>query len=245
MRKMTRLCRKAATGGAGSASRAGSKARSHDRGDPGMKKASNTALAIGAGYLLGRKHKLRLALVLATATATGRLGGAATQAVKRGGSLLGASDAMGTLSPDLGKVMSTVRGDLAGAGKAAVQAAVASRIESLTDSLHERTEGLRNPPEPDEPGEEEEEEAEQGEPDEPHEPDRRGSGGRPRGRGRGESRPSARRDSERPRRREHDDPGSDRPRRRREPESSDSKRPARRPSSDGGSGSPSARRRGK
>jgi hypothetical protein len=207
-----------------------------------MKKASNVALAIGAGYLLGRKHKLRLALVLATATATGRLGGAATQAIKRGGSLLGSSDAMGKLSPDLGKVMSTVRGDLAGAGKAAVQAAVATRIESLTDSLHERTEGLRNPPEPDEPEEEEAEEAEQEEPDEP---DRRGRGERPRGRGRGESRPSARRDSERPRRREQDDRGSDRSRRGREPESSESKRPARRPSSDGGSGSASDRRRGK
>ena len=212
-----------------------------------MKKASNVALAIGAGYLLGRKHKLRLALVLATATATGRLGGAASQAIKRGGSLLGSSDAMGKLSPDLGKVMSTVRGDLAGAGKAAVQAAVASRIESLTDSLHERTEGLRNPPEPDEPEYEEEEGAQEegAQQEEPGEPDRRGRGERPRGRGRGESRPSARRGSERPRRREQDDRGSDRPRRGREPESSESKRPAHRPSSDGGSGSASARRRGK
>jgi hypothetical protein len=207
-----------------------------------MKKASNVALAIGAGYLLGRKHKLRLALVLATATATGRLGGAATQAIKRGGSLLGSSDAMGKLSPDLGKVMSTARGDLAGAGKAAVQAAVATRIESLTDSLHERTEGLRNPPEPDEPEEEEAEEAEQ---EEPGEPDRRGRDGRPRGRGRGESGPGARRNSERPRRREQDDRGSDRSRRGREPESSESKRPVRQPSSDGGSGSLSDRKRGK
>jgi hypothetical protein len=207
-----------------------------------MKKASNVGLAIGVGYLLGRKHKLRLALLLATATATGRLGGAATQAIKRGGSLLGSSDAMGKLSPDLGKVMSTVRGDLAGAGKTAVQAAVASRIESLTDSLHERTEGLRNPPEPHEPEEEEEEAAEQEEPDEP---DRHGRGERPGGRGRGESRPSARRDSERPRRREQDDRGSDRARRHREPESRESERPAGRPISDGGSGSPSAHRRGK
>jgi hypothetical protein len=110
-----------------------------------MKKASNVALAIGAGYLLGRKRKLRLALAVAGAAASGKLGSVATQAVKRGGSRVGSSEALGKLSPELAGVMGTVREDLADAGKAAVRTAAASRINRLTDSLHERAEVMRNP----------------------------------------------------------------------------------------------------
>ncbi|MGN6676236.1 MAG: hypothetical protein ACTHKL_00445 [Streptosporangiaceae bacterium] len=200
-----------------------------------MNKASTVALAIGAGYLLGRKRKLRMALIVASAAATGRVGDVAANALKRGGSLAASSGAMGKLSPELTKVMGTVRGDLADAGKAAVQAAMASRIESLTDSLHDRAEGLRNPAEPDE-----------GEQDQPDDSDRRGGSERPRSRSGGGSRPSARRDSERPRRGKPDDRGGERPRRRREPEGNgEIKRPARRSSADGESRTSSSRRRGK
>jgi hypothetical protein len=199
-----------------------------------MNKASTVALAIGAGYLLGRKRKLRLALIIASAAATGRVGDVAANALKRGGSLAGSSEMLGKLSPELTKVAGTMGGQLADAGKAAVQAAVASRVESLTDSLHDRAEGLRNPAEPDE-----------GEQDQADEPDRRGGGERPRGRSRGETRPSARRDSERPRRKT-DDRGGDRPRRRREPEGNgEIRRPARQSSADGESRTSSSRRRGK
>jgi hypothetical protein len=199
-----------------------------------MNKASTVALAIGAGYLLGRKRRLRLALIVASAAATGRVGDVAAKALKGGGSAATSSEALGKLSPELSKVMGTMRGELADAGKAAVQAAVASRIESLTDSLHDRAEGLRNPAEPDE-----------GEQDQPDEPDRRG-GERPRGRGSGETRPSDRRDSERPRRPKPDDRGRDRSRRRREPEGNgEIQRPARQSSTDGESRASSASRRGK
>ncbi|MGN6792848.1 MAG: hypothetical protein ACTHJW_10745 [Streptosporangiaceae bacterium] len=203
-------------------------------GESRMNKASNVALAIGAGYLLGRKRKLRLALVLASAAATGRVGGVAAKAIKRGGSLVGSSDAIGKLSPELGSLMSTMRGDLADAGKAAVQAAVSSRIESLTGSLHDRAEGLRSPAQP----EQQEEEV-------TDEPDRDGRAERPRGRGRGETRPSARRDPQRPRRRESDDRGGGRPRRRAPEDGGETNRSARQSSADGKSRTPSARRRGK
>lgn len=112
-----------------------------------MKNASSIVLAICAGYLLGRKRRLRLAAAIAAAAASGKLGGLASQAIKRGGDMLGSSDLLGSLSPELGQIATTVRGDLTDAGKAAAQAALTSRIESLTESLHERAEALRSPAE--------------------------------------------------------------------------------------------------
>ena len=212
-----------------------------------MKKASNVALAIGAGYLLGRKRKGRVALVLAGAAATGKLGGVATQAIKRGGSVVGSSEAVSNLSPELGNVMGTVKGDLADAGKAAVRAAAAGRINRLTDSLHERAEGIRSPR--DEEVEEAEAEAEEQEPEE--------SDDRRRGRRAdrdasdvGSGSGSGRRDTARPPRREPRARNTDRPSRRRESERGDhgggpSRRAAKRPAVDGGSRSSSARKRGK
>jgi hypothetical protein len=210
-----------------------------------MKKASNVALAIGAGYLLGRKRKGRLALLLAGAAATGKVGGVATQAIKRGGSLLGSSEAVGNLSPELGNVMGTVKGDLADAGKAAVRAAAAGRINRLTDSLHERAESIRSPraEEEDEP----EAEAEEQEPEEADDDSRNGRRTDRDAAGVGSG--SGRRDTARPRRREASARDTDRPSRRREPERGDQgggprRRAAKRPASDGGSRQ-SARKRGK
>ena len=207
-----------------------------------MKKASNVALAIGAGYLLGRKRKGRLALVLAGAAATGKLGGVATQAIKRGGSLVGSSEAVGNLSPDLGNVMSTVKGDLADAGKAAVRAAAAGRINRLTDSLHERAEGIRSP------RDEEEDEAEPGAEEQESDDDSRTDGTDRDAAGVGSG--SGRRDTARPRRREPSARDTDRPSRRRESERGDhgggpSRRAAKRPAADAASRSSSARKRGK
>jgi hypothetical protein len=160
-------------------------------------KSSNVALAIGVGYLLGRKRRLRLAMTLAAVTATGGLGGLAAQAAKRGGTLVGSSGVAEKLSPEVGKVVSTMRSDLADAGKAAAQAAIASRIEKLSDSLHERAQGIRNPVEEAEEGEEPEEF-----PEEPEGPEVRQDVPQPRGREAGEPSHKARRDSDRPSRRE-------------------------------------------
>jgi hypothetical protein len=209
-----------------------------------MKKASSVALAIGGGYLLGRKRKWRLAMLLAGAAATGKVGGMATQVIKRGGSAAAPSGALtgalGNLSPELGKVMGTVRGDLADAGKAAVRAAAVNRINQLTDSLAERAEGIRSPRDADE-GEAQEREPQEREPEEP---DEGGGGAADTGPG------SGRREGARPRRREPSGRDTeDRPRRRREPERGDrgggpGRRAANRPAA-GGSRSAPARKGGK
>lgn len=107
-----------------------------------MKDNSRVALALAAGYVLGRRHKLRTAAVLAGAAATGRLGSLGSAVVKRatGG---GSGGLLEKVAPQLGGITSTVRSELANAGKAAAMAVVNNRIESLSDSLHQRTEALR------------------------------------------------------------------------------------------------------
>jgi hypothetical protein len=87
---------------------------------------------MGAGYVLGRKHKMRLALLLGAAAASGRLPSAPGELLKR--SPLGS--ATGLDKAGLG-------GRLAQAGKAAAVTVASSQIESITDRLHSRAESLR------------------------------------------------------------------------------------------------------
>lgn len=110
-----------------------------------MKGGTQAAVAIGVGYLLGRRRKLRRATLVAAAAASGGFGGLGSAALRRGAKLLGSTEMISKISPQLGEVTDTVRNDLVGAGKAAVTAAVSNRIGSLTDSLHERAEMIRNP----------------------------------------------------------------------------------------------------
>jgi hypothetical protein len=110
-----------------------------------MKGGARTALAIGVGYTLGRRRKMRMATVLAMAAATGGIGGFGPAALKRGVKLLNSTDLAGSLSPQVTEIVDTLRGDLLDAGKAAATAAVSSRIESFSDTLHNRAETLRNP----------------------------------------------------------------------------------------------------
>ena len=147
-----------------------------------MKGSTRAAVALGVGYMLGRRRKLRAATVMAVATAAGgtSLGG---MILRRGTKYLGSTDAIGKLAPQVGEMVDVVRGDLIGAGKAAATAAVNNRVDALTGSLHERAERLRNPgeagedaedyadDEPDEPDELEDEEPEEAAP-------RRGGRGR-------------------------------------------------------------------
>jgi len=111
-----------------------------------MKCSTQAALAIGAGYLLGRRRKLRAATVMAVATAVGgtSLGGIA---LRQGAKLLVNTGTLDKMPPQVADLVDVVRGDLLDAGKAAATAAVTNRIDSLTDSLHERAERIRNPEE--------------------------------------------------------------------------------------------------
>jgi hypothetical protein len=110
-----------------------------------MKGGAQAALALGVGYILGRRRKMRLATMLALGAATGGIGRLGPAAVRRGAKYLGSTDIAGALGPQVGEIVSTIRGDLLDAGKAAAATAVSSRIESLSDNLHERAETLRNP----------------------------------------------------------------------------------------------------
>ena len=109
-----------------------------------MKGSMRAATAIGVGYLLGRRRKLRTATFMAVATAVGgtTVGGLL---LKRGMKMLNSTEAFGKIAPQLTEITDTVRGDLLTAGKAAATAAVSNRVDSLTGSLHDRAEQLRNP----------------------------------------------------------------------------------------------------
>lgn len=109
-----------------------------------MKGGMRAATAIGIGYVLGRRKKFKTATLMAAATAAGStaIGGVF---LKRGMKMLGNADALGKISPQLGELAETVRGDLLGAGKAAAAAAVSNRVDALTDSIAGRAERLRNP----------------------------------------------------------------------------------------------------
>lgn len=139
-----------------------------------MKGGTGAAVAIGVGYVLGRRRKMRLATMLAIGTATGGLAGLGGAALRRGSQALGSADVLGKLGPQFGDIADTVRGDLVEAGKAAAVGALTGRIESLTDSLHDRAEGLRNPAARDESDQDEdradedayEDESDEDEPDE-------------------------------------------------------------------------------
>lgn len=110
-----------------------------------MKAGAQAALALGVGYVLGRRRKLRMTTMLAGAAAAGGVGSLGGVALKRGLKMLSSTGALGGLGPQLGEIAETVRGDLVDAGKAAALAAVNERIGSLSDTLHDRAESLRNP----------------------------------------------------------------------------------------------------
>jgi hypothetical protein len=110
-----------------------------------MKGGAQTALALGVGYILGRNRKMRLATMLAVGAATGGAAKLGPAALRQGTKYLGKTDIAGALGPQVTEIVNTVRGELLDAAKGAATAAVTSRIDSLSDNLHERAETLKNP----------------------------------------------------------------------------------------------------
>jgi hypothetical protein len=108
-----------------------------------MKGSMRAAAAIGIGYVLGRRRKFRTAAMMAAGMS---IGGTAVGALvlKRGMKMLGSTDAIQKVAPQLGDLADVVRGDLVTAGKAAATAAVTSRVDALTGSIHDRAERVRN-----------------------------------------------------------------------------------------------------
>ncbi|GIF66805.1 hypothetical protein Ais01nite_48400 [Asanoa ishikariensis] len=93
-----------------------------------MKPGGSAALAIGAGYVLGRSHKLRAAALLAAGAAGGRL-------MRGGGS--GESDQSG------GGGKSGLLGKLGGAGRTAAIGAVTKSADRIGERLAERAAAMR------------------------------------------------------------------------------------------------------
>ncbi|MGC5019939.1 hypothetical protein [Micromonospora sp. DT47] len=100
-----------------------------------MKSGMRIGLAVGLGYILGRRKKLRTALTLAAAVAAGRASRDPSQLLKRGGDLLSSSPQLANLSK-LGS-------PLASAGKAAATAAAGSGIDALSGKLRGSADSLR------------------------------------------------------------------------------------------------------
>jgi hypothetical protein len=102
------------------------------------------ALAVGAGYVLGRRRKMRLAMGLGAAAVTGGFGGLTRKMLQRGtGALAGADGMLGKLAPELGDVTEMVRGELVDVGKAAALAAVRGQLDRVSDRLHDHADSLR------------------------------------------------------------------------------------------------------
>ncbi len=110
-----------------------------------MKGGVQTALALSVGYILGRRRKMRLATMLALGAATGGAARLGPAAMRQGAKYIGKTDIAGALGPQVTEIVNTVRGELLDAAKGAAAATVTSRIDSLSDNLHERAETLRNP----------------------------------------------------------------------------------------------------
>ena len=93
-----------------------------------MNNKTQMAAAIGAGYLLGRTRRMKLALMLAGAGTTGRFRGGPRELLTLGTKML-------ANSPEVAKLGDTVRGELVSAAKAAAVTAASQRIDSLSNRL--------------------------------------------------------------------------------------------------------------
>src|SRR5215217_2092908 len=98
-----------------------------------MSATSRVAGAIAAGYLLGRFKKLRLAILVGSAMSSPKFRSAAVGMIED--RLLGGA-VVGTLTKEVG-------GKLVNAGNTAATSIVASRIDSLSQNLADRSQNLR------------------------------------------------------------------------------------------------------
>jgi hypothetical protein len=98
-----------------------------------MSTTSRVAGAVAAGYVLGRFKKLRMAVLVASAMSSPKLRNAAAEMIQSripGGAIVGG------LTREVGGKLVTV-------GKTAATSLVASRIDTLSQNLAERSDNLR------------------------------------------------------------------------------------------------------
>jgi flagellar biosynthesis GTPase FlhF len=129
-------------------------------GTKNMSATSRVAGAIAAGYALGRFKKLRLAVLVGSTMASPKFRSAAVGMIE---DRLPGGPVVGTLTKEVG-------GKLINVGKTAATSIVAARIDSLSQSLADRSQNLRKgaPDQADKSeGEEPEDEYEEQEGEEP------------------------------------------------------------------------------
>jgi hypothetical protein len=129
-------------------------------GPNNMSATSRVAGAVAAGYVLGRFKKLRLAVLVGSAMASPKFRSAAAGMIQ---DRLPGGTVVNTLTKEVG-------GKLVDVGKTAATSIVASRIDSLSQSLADRSQNLRKgaPDQADKSeGEEPEDEYEEQEGEEP------------------------------------------------------------------------------
>ncbi|OKH98500.1 hypothetical protein A6A06_30570 [Streptomyces sp. CB02923] len=102
-----------------------------------MKNRPALVLAVAGGYLLGRTKKAKLAIGIGSMVLGKRLNLSPQQLVSLVNDQIAAN-------PQLKELREQLRGDLKGVGKAATGALVTKRLDSLADSLHERTLNVRD-----------------------------------------------------------------------------------------------------
>src|SRR5215217_3147571 len=98
-----------------------------------MSTTSRVAGAVAAGYLLGRFKKLRLAILVGSAMSSPKFRSAAVGMIE---DRLPGGPVVGTLTKEVG-------GKLINVGKTAATSIVAARIDSLSQSLADRSQNLR------------------------------------------------------------------------------------------------------
>lgn len=112
-----------------------------------MKSGAQLVLGLAVGYFLGRNRRMRFAIMICAAAATGGIGGAGRQLARSGTKLIASSDLASEISPALGEISDIIRGEVLDVARNAALEAVGSRIDSLSDNLHSRAETLRHPEE--------------------------------------------------------------------------------------------------
>jgi hypothetical protein len=111
-----------------------------------MKCGAQVALAVAGGYVLGRRKKTKLAMMLGGAALTGGLNAVTGKLLQSGTKVLGSSDVLGKAgkaAPGLGEVGDMIKGDLTSVVKRAAATAVSAQIDSLSEQLRNRADAIR------------------------------------------------------------------------------------------------------
>jgi hypothetical protein len=102
-----------------------------------MKAGPRIVTAVAIGYVLGRTHKMKLAIALAGMMAGRQIATNPRELLQQGARIVASS-------PEVSKLSGEVRDQLIDAMKAAAVAAASNKIDSLGDNLSERAARLRS-----------------------------------------------------------------------------------------------------